>query len=351
MPQSHGCIPQSVSQPGAAGPGPDRVSGMGRLGRAADPAAVQPYAGHRRPGGARRAGHAQPAGLRRRVDRACSVALALGLLLSATGCASLVGRATAGLSANLSAGIENHDDPATVQAALPAYLLLMDGLVEGAPDNADLLLSAARLYGTYAGVFVDDPERAVRLARRAHGYASRAFCPGHRALCESRGQPFEAFEAAVAQVGADEAPALFGFASAWAGMIQADSGNWSMIADIPKVQLLLRRVVELSPTLDAGQPQLYLGVLSTLLPPAYGGKPEEGRAHFEQALALSGGNNQMVRVLYAQHYTRLVFDRELHDRLLAEVMAADPDVRGLVLVNALARQRAGELQASADAYF
>jgi hypothetical protein len=59
----------------------------------------------------------------------------------------------------------------------------------------------------------------------------------------------------------------------------------------------------------------------------------------------------MVRVLFAQHYTRLVFDRELHDRLLAEVMAADPDVRGLVLVNTLARQRAGELQASADAYF
>jgi hypothetical protein len=278
-------------------------------------------------------------------------ALTLGLLLTTGGCASLVGRATAGLSANLTAGIANHDDPATVKSALPAYLLLMDGLVEGDPDNADLLLAAAQLYGTYAGVFVDQPERAVRLARRAHGYASRAFCPGHPALCESRGQPFEAFEAAAARVEASEAPALFGFASAWAGMIQADSGNWSMIADIPKVQLLLQRVVALAPALEAGQPQLYLGVLSTLLPPAYGGKPEEGRAHFEQALALSGGDNQMVRVLYAQHYTRLVFDRELHDRLLAEVMASAPDVRGLVLVNALARQRAGELQASADAYF
>jgi hypothetical protein len=255
------------------------------------------------------------------------------------------------LSSSLTAGIENHDDPATVQAALPAYLLLLDGLVEGDPDNADLLLAAARLYGTYAGVFVDQPERAVRLARRAHGYAGRAFCPGHEQICQSRGQPFETFEAAVARIDAGQAPALFGFAAAWAGMIQADSGNWSMIADIPKVQLLLQRVVELAPALEAGQPQLYLGVLSTLLPPAYGGKPEEGRAHFEQSLALSGGRNQMVRVLYAQHYTRLVFDRELHDRLLAEVMAADPDVPGLVLVNTLARQRAGELQASADAYF
>jgi hypothetical protein len=291
--------------------------------------------------------------LRRRRGLPAGVAAALLCLLlgCVSGCASLVGRATAGLSANLSAGIENHDDPETVQAALPAYLLLMDGLVEGDPDNATVLLAAARLYGTYAGVFVDQPERAVRLARRAHGYAARAFCPGHPALCQSRGQPFEAFEAAVVRVDASQAPALFGFAAAWAGMIQADSGNWSMIADIPKVQLLLQRVVELAPTLEAGQPQLYLGVLSTLLPPAYGGKPELGRAHFERALELSDGRNQMVRVLFAQHYTRLVFDRELHDRLLAEVMAADPDVRGLVLVNTLARQRAGELQASADAYF
>lgn len=287
---------------------------------------------------------------RRRASGLGAVALLLCLLLL-SGCASLVGRASAGLSANLTAGIENHDDPATVQAALPAYLLLLDGLVEGDPDNAGLLLAAARLYGTYAGVFVDQPERAVRLARRSHEYASRAFCPRHRALCQSRGQPFEAFEAAAARVEASQAPALFGFAAAWAGMIQADSGNWSMIADIPKVQLLLQRVVDLAPALEAGQPQLYLGVLSTLLPPAYGGKPEQGRAHFEQSLALSGGRNQMVRVLFAQHYTRLVFDRELHDRLLAEVMAADPDVPGLVLVNTLARQRAGALLASADDYF
>ena len=59
-------------------------------------------------------------------------------------------------------------------------------------------------------------------------------------------------------------------------------------------------------------------------PASLGGKPEEGKANFEKALALSQGRNQMVRVLYAQFYARLVFDQQLHDKLLNEVLAADP---------------------------
>lgn len=279
------------------------------------------------------------------------LACLLAVLLAAPGCARLVGRATAGLNHGLTAGIENHDDPETVRAALPAYLLMLDGLIENSPDNAPLLLGASRLYGAYAGVFVDDRERATRLARRALAYAGRVFCPDQPLICEAKGHPFEAFEAAARGVPAARVEALYTYAAAWAGLIQADSGNWSMIADIPRVQALLERVVDIDADYQDGQPLLYLGVLSTLLPPAYGGKPEEGQAYFERALALSGGRNQMVRVLYAQHYARLVFDRDLHDRLVDEVLAADPVSPRLTLVNVLAQQRAAELKASADDYF
>lgn len=216
------------------------------------------------------------------------LALVLATLLL-HGCAAVVGRATSNLAGNLSAGIENHDDPDTVATALPAYLLMLDGLIEGSPDNAGLLLAGARLYGVYAGIFVDQPERARRLARRAFDYAGRAFCPRHPGICASRGQPFESFEAQVARLPAADLDALYGYAAAWAGMIQADSGDWALIAEIPKVDALLQRVVALDPAHAQGQPWLYLGVLATLLPPAYGGKPEDGQAHFERALALSGG--------------------------------------------------------------
>ncbi|MCM2356079.1 MAG: TRAP transporter TatT component family protein [Arenimonas sp.] len=53
----------------------------------------------------------------------------------------------------------------------------------------------------------------------------------------------------------------------------------------------------------------------------------------------------------AEYYARLLFDQELHDRLLAEVLAADPVEPGFTLMNVLAQQRAQALQASGRDYF
>jgi len=59
----------------------------------------------------------------------------------------------------------------------------------------------------------------------------------------------------------------------------------------------------------------------------------------------------MAKVLYARHYARLVFDRPLHDRLLGEVMQADPYAPGLTLSNTLAQEEAQKLLGDADEYF
>ncbi|MCH7635317.1 MAG: hypothetical protein IIA36_11595, partial [Proteobacteria bacterium] len=96
---------------------------------------------------------------------------------------------------------------------------------------------------------------------------------------------------------------------------------------------------------------LYMGVLETLLPAIAGGHPEKGRQHFEKALALSGGKYLMTKVIYAERYARLVFDKENHDRLLNEVVSANPVVEGMTLTNRLAQERAKELLASSDDYF
>jgi signal transduction histidine kinase len=46
-----------------------------------------------------------------------------------------------------------------------------------------------------------------------------------------------------------------------------------------------------------------------------------------------------------------MFDRELHDRLLQEVMAADVQAPGLTLMNTVAKERAEQLLDSGDDYF
>ena len=54
---------------------------------------------------------------------------------------------------------------------------------------------------------------------------------------------------------------------------------------------------------------------------------------------------------YANGYARLMYERDLHDRLLNEVLAADPTVIGATLMNVLAQELAAELLATADDYF
>ena len=278
-------------------------------------------------------------------------AAAIGFALVATGCASLVNKASQRLADNLTAGILNQDDVTLAKDGIPSWLLLVDGLIEGDPSNAGLLAAGARLYGAYAGGFVDDPGRAQRLSQHGFDYAKRATCISLPALCRTLDQPFEPFQAETAKVGANDVATIYVLATTWAGRIQSHSSDWNSIADIPRVQALLDRVVALDPNYMSGEPYMYLGVMATLRPASLGGEPEKGKADFEKALALSGGRNQMVRVLYAKQYARLVFDRELHDRLLNEAIAADPHAPGLTLINVIAQQQAKQLLESGNDFF
>jgi hypothetical protein len=276
---------------------------------------------------------------------------ALLILFALTGCASLVSSASGKLANNLSNAILNQDDPETVQAGMPSYLLLVDSLIEGDPQNENMLLAGSKLYGAYAAAFVKEPERAKRLARKARDYSDRALCAHDAKFCNVLDKPFEEFSAAIATLKTDDVPLLYASGTAWAGWIQANSSDWNAIADLAKVKAAMTRSVELDETYSHGEGHLYLGVFATLLPPALGGKPEEGRVHFERAIQLSAGRDLMAKVEYARRYARITYNRELHDRLLQEVLDANAMEPGLTLSNVLAQRQAKELLGSAESYF
>ena len=133
--------------------------------------------------------------------------------------------------------------------------------------------------------------------------------------------------------------------------MQSHSEDWNAVAELARVRAVFDRILVLDERAEQGAAHIYLGVLDTLVPPAMGGRPEDGRAHFERAIEISDGAHLTAKVLFAEQYARLVFDRELHDALLEEVLAADPRVPGLTLANVLAQRDAAVLLASADDYF
>lgn len=268
-----------------------------------------------------------------------------------SGCSMFISSATVNMTDNLSHAIINNNDLATVEAGAPAYLLMIDSLLHGDPDNESLLQAASTLYIAYTDVFIKDNERAKRLTDKGLGYALHALCLGRSDACALRDSNFQEFENVIGSMKAGDVPSLYSLGTAWAAWIQARTQDWNAIAEISRVETIMARLVELDESYQDGGAHLYLGALATFLPPALGGKPDVGRKHFERAIEISGGKNLMIKVMFARQYARLVFDRELHDRLLREVSNADPDVSGYVLSNTLAQQQAKELLDSAEDYF
>jgi hypothetical protein len=277
--------------------------------------------------------------------------LALAVLPLLQACATVVASAGSGLAGNLTTAMMNQDDPAIVRDGAPAYLLMLDSFVEGSPDNAAVLAAAAELYSAYGVVFVDEPQRAQKLTARAQSYGQRAICAANEELCGSWELPYEAFVESLQQVKPKQADMLFTYGLSWIAYIQAHGDDFTALAELPQAEAILRRVQQLRPAYRAATVEHYLGVLNTIRPPALGGNFEAGLAHFERAMDLSAGNDLSIKVDFARYYARTLYERELHDRLLQEVLAANPTQRGYTLFNTLAQDTAAELLASADDYF
>lgn len=269
----------------------------------------------------------------------------------ATGCSGLIASATDRFANNLSAAILEQDDPELVRAGVPAYLLLIDSLVLSDPDSAGILAAGAQMYAAYAVTFADDADRARRLSQRGRDYGARALCLRHDAACGWDDKEYDAFVDALNGVDEKQADVLYAYTISWLAWIRANSGDWSALTDLPRVEAALRRLYEMDDDGQKANVNLYLGVLNTLRPPALGGDPELGREYFERAMALTGERDLSIKVEYARGYARMVYDRELHDRLLTEVLASDPHAPSMTLLNVLAQQQAHELLASADEYF
>lgn len=267
------------------------------------------------------------------------------------GCSALIARQGQQFADNFSAAILSSDDPVTIEQGLPAYLLLMDALVRNNPDQDALWQAAAVLNGAYAGSFVKDGQRALGLNNKALNYAFAALCHHDTRLCHPRDLPVDELKKLLPSFKKRQAGLLYVVGSVWAGWIQANSSDWNAVADMARVEAIMARVVELDEGYQQGSAHLYLGVLATVLTPALGGRPEVGKQHFEQAIKLSNGQNLMAKLYYAKNYARGVFDRDLHDKLLQEVLAADPHAGNFTLSNMLAQQQAKDLLQSANDYF
>ncbi|MXX94075.1 MAG: hypothetical protein F4039_09505 [Gammaproteobacteria bacterium] len=286
-----------------------------------------------------------------RFHKPCVLALWLVVLLMLSSCQLLLTPITNKISDDLASAILNHDDVSLIEDGLPAYLIMLDALIVSNPKNTKLLFAAAELNSAYAMAFVSEPERKQLMTKKAWDLATQAACMRNKKLCGIDSMSFAEVASTVSELSLKDVPTIYGVMSTWASWLDAHQSDYGALAQLPSVHVLLDRLLELDENYYLGAPHLYKAVLDSIIPPLLGGDLERAREHFEKVIELSSGKNLYAKVLMAKQYARLAFDRTLHDKLLNEVISADPKVKGFTFQNVLAQKLATELLNSADEYF
>ena len=243
-------------------------------------------------------------------------------------------------------------DLRVIREGMPAYLMLMDGMVEAWPDNDRLLLAAAQAYSSYATAFVGADDAGFRdaLLLRAKTYGLQAL--EQRGISAPLTAPFAEFERQVGQMTRSDLPYVFWSASCWASWISAHTDSIAAVAELPRVETLMRRALALDETYYYGGPHIFMGILYASRPPVAGGSLERSQQHFLKAIEIGQGKFLTAYVYYADYYARKAFDRELFVSVLNQVLETPAGiVPELTLLNTVARQKAEALLGKTDDYF
>jgi len=243
----------------------------------------------------------------------------------------------------------SEEDPELVKAAAPFSLKLLESLLAETPQHRGLLSAAASGFTQYAFAFVqqdaDELEardlaaaealrtRARRLYLRARNYGLRGLDVNHPGLPSALlADP----RAAVRATTTADVPLLYWTAAGWAAAISLSKDNPELVAQIPAMEALMDRALELDDSYGRGAIHTFLVTYEMSRQGAAGDPAARARAHFERAMALAGGTSAAPLVALAEavairHQNVKEFE-SLLGRALAMNPDANPDTRLLNLV-------------------
>jgi len=245
--------------------------------------------------------------------------------------------------------------------AIPANLKLLDGLIRGSQDENDgLLLKGCKLYSMYAMGFMEDSsiDKKVDKANllRASAFYERAKDYGLTILKKNADFKKAAdgtvddFTQVMPAFGKDDVETLFWAAFAWGEYINLNRNNVSVIADLPKVKVMMDRVVELNDGYFYGLPHLFMIVYYSM-PKMFGGDYDKAKKEYDAMQGISGGKFILADFFMAKYYAVQVQDRKLFDELLAKVEAADDGIITEKLFTQVAKKKAAVLKLKAGDLF
>jgi CheY-like chemotaxis protein len=284
--------------------------------------------------------------------RISSLFLLIALLTACATGKTMTVAATASLLEDVAKASSKQSDLMLIRRGMPSYLMLIDGMLEALPDNKRLLISAAQFYASYASAFIQDEDQiyATALYARARDYALRAL--EQNGFNNPVTRPFDDFEIGMYDLGEKDVPYIFWAASCWGSWISLNQSSMEAMAELPRVELLMKRVLELDEAFYYGGAHIFMGVLDASRPRLAGGDLDRARDHFLKAIELGDEKFLMARIYYADYYAKKAFDRDLFISILEKILEIPADITPeLTLLNTVAHTKAKEMLNQADEYF
>jgi len=281
--------------------------------------------------------------------------LFLWLLLLLSACLpnkKLTVGAAATLLEEVARASSKQSDLRILREGMPAYLMLIDGMIQAWPDNGRLLMAGAQSYSSFASLFVEDHDKeyANSLYTRGKHYALRSL--EMRGFKEPLQRPFDDFKEALKRLGKKDAPYLFWSATCWANWIRLNLDSVEAMSELPRVEWMMSRVLEVDEGFYYGGPHLFMGIWFASRPKIAGGDLKKAQGHFLKALDLGQGKFLMAYVYFANYYARNMMDKDLFISTLQKVLETPADTSpDLVLLNTAAKNQAKELLSHVGEYF
>lgn len=256
------------------------------------------------------------------------------------------------------------NDPEFVRAGAPSTLKMVEMLLDQQPRHPGLLLTACSGFTQYAYAFLhvdaelmdaadaaaarDLRARASLMYDRSRDYCLRRLDVDHRGL---RGELLTGKTDVLKRTRKEDVPALYWLAASWGGSLAVAPNALFRVGEVATVRAILQRTLALDPDWERGAIHEAMIALEGL-PALAGGSATRARAHFERAVALSGGESAFAYVTMATSVAQPARDRQQFDRLLKEALAVDVNRRPpLRLANLIAQKRAKHLLARSAQLF
>ena len=250
--------------------------------------------------------------------------------------------------------IQGEGDLTVVESTLAGNLGTLERISK--LGSAGILVSTARACSSYAGFLEDrmeeaelagDAETAAEMRTqaidhyiRAEGYAFKVLAKSHIAFREPRTVELPVFEKALKRVGKKQVEPLFWAAYAVARGISLQKDDPMQVIDLARVELMMRRVLELDETFYFGSAHLFYTVYYGDRSRTIGGDPEKAKEHIERVDEINDGKFLMSKYYLARYYAYPKQDAKLYKQALQEVLDAPADIYpGEEAATALAKSR------------